>query len=125
MVRSAVRLEHQDGLDRPPQRAWQNRTTPEAHDEVRPPAVQARCGGEGWPQRRHFDRVVQQGIADAQGRGLQREALAAAPRFHPVRLVDGLPDEDRDARGTAHLTRVLVVLALGGQAPAKRRITDP
>jgi hypothetical protein len=121
----AARPSHQDGLDRPTQRARQHRTTTEPHDEVRPLSTQAQCGCEGLTAMRHFHRLVQEGVADAQGGGLQGEALVAAPDLDPVRLVGGLADEDRDAGGTAHLPRVLVVLALRGQEPAKRQVADP
>jgi hypothetical protein len=65
--------------------------------------VHAERRGELRPNRWHFRRLVQERVADAECRGLQREALVPSPDLDPMRLVGGLADEYRDTGRAANL----------------------
>ena len=103
-------------------------------DERAPPAstrtfdrsrVHAERRGELRPNRWHFRRLVQERVADAECRGLQREALVPSPDLDPMRLVGGLADEYRDTGRAANLARILVVLALWPEQPTEGEFAQP
>ena len=73
----------------------------------------------------HFDRPVQERVADAERHGLQCEALAASAHVDPVRLVGSLADKHRDAGGAANLPGLLRVLGVWREDPLKRQLADP
>jgi hypothetical protein len=95
---SAHGASNHHGLDWATQRPWQGRPTAEAHRQVRPLACEPHRRGKRRAHRSHFHRVVEEGVADAERRGLQRESLVGPPHLHPMGLVGRLADKHRNAR---------------------------
>ena len=94
-------MSDQHSLNGPTQGPRQSRPSAKAHDQVRALTREPDGSGELRSNRCHFDRLVEERIAYAERRGLQREAFVAASHFDPVRLVGGLADEHGDAGRTA------------------------
>jgi hypothetical protein len=65
-----------------------------------------------WPDRPDLDGLIQESIAHAERRGLQRKPLVAAAGFDPVRHVARIGHEYGDAGRSADLPRVALVLGL-------------
>lgn len=75
--------------------------------------AQQRC--EFRPQPRHIDRLVDEGVLEAEPRRGQREALAGTPEGNPVRLVLALSEEDGDAGRAVALRDAAVFREISSQ----------
>eukprot|EP01035_Chromulina_nebulosa_P063691 gene63691-87111_t len=74
---------HHHVVDGSAQRRRHRGAVAEANDEVRPP-TRRQLRRKAAPDLRHFDRLVEEGVADAECRRLQGEALIGAPAGQPV-----------------------------------------
>lgn len=92
---------------------------------LRPSFANAQEGSKLPAQRSDLQGLVDEGAAQAQCRRLQGQALVAAPRLNPVRLVVGLGIEHGDGRSAADVAAVLLILARGREPEAHEQPAQP